>query len=79
MHAEVAELVDAPDLGSGGLGCMGSSPFLRTIFFSVDNLYSFEFDGVGTYVFAGNIDALNNQSSFSVGRWETHRNSSNAL
>ena len=35
----------------------------------VDNLYSFEFDGVGTYIFAGNIDALNNQSSFSTSSW----------
>ena len=28
--AQVAELVDAPDLGSGAFGCAGSSPALRT-------------------------------------------------
>ena len=28
--ARVAELVDAPDLGSGAFGCEGSSPFSRT-------------------------------------------------
>jgi len=28
----VAELVDAPDLGSGSLGSEGSTPFARTIF-----------------------------------------------
>jgi hypothetical protein len=28
--AEVAELVDAPDLGSGGFICAGSSPVLGT-------------------------------------------------
>jgi hypothetical protein len=28
----VAELVDAPDLGSGSLGSEGSIPFARTIF-----------------------------------------------
>ena len=30
--AEVAELVDAPDLGSGAFGRVGSSPITRTIF-----------------------------------------------
>ena len=30
--AGVAELVDAPDLGSGGESCGGSSPSARTIF-----------------------------------------------
>ncbi len=30
-HAGVAELVDAPDLGSGIARCGGSSPFARTI------------------------------------------------
>ena len=30
--ARVAELVDAPDLGSGSLGSEGSTPFARTIF-----------------------------------------------
>ena len=29
-NALVAELVDAPDLGSGGLGRVGSSPIRRT-------------------------------------------------
>ena len=29
--ARVAELVDAPDLGSGSLGSEGSIPFARTI------------------------------------------------
>ena len=29
-HAPVAKLVDAPDLGSGGLRCVGSSPIGRT-------------------------------------------------
>ena len=29
-RARVAELVDAPDLGSGAFGCAGSSPALRT-------------------------------------------------
>lgn len=31
-HADVAELVDAPDLGSGAERRGGSSPFIRTIF-----------------------------------------------
>src|SRR6478609_4203551 len=30
--AHVAELADAPDLGSGTVRCEGSSPFVRTIF-----------------------------------------------
>ena len=30
--AGVAKLVDAPDLGSGALGRVGSSPITRTIF-----------------------------------------------
>ena len=29
-YAPVAELVDVPDLGSGGLGRVGSSPIRRT-------------------------------------------------
>ena len=29
MHAGVAELADAPDLGSGIVRCEGSSPFAR--------------------------------------------------
>ena len=29
--APVAKLVDAPDLGSGNSGCVGSSPIRRTI------------------------------------------------
>ena len=32
QDARVAELVDAPDLGSGSLGSEGSIPFARTIF-----------------------------------------------
>ena len=32
VKARVAELVDAPDLGSGSLGSEGSTPFARTIF-----------------------------------------------
>ena len=32
LDARVAELVDAPDLGSGSLGSEGSTPFARTIF-----------------------------------------------
>lgn len=35
----------------------------------IDNLYSFEFDGVGTYFDAGNINALNNLSAFSTSAW----------
>jgi len=35
----------------------------------IDNLYSFEFDGVGTYISAGDITALNNQSAFSTSAW----------
>ena len=31
-YASVAELVDAPDLGSGAFGREGSTPFARTIF-----------------------------------------------
>ena len=31
MNAGVAKLVDAPDLGSGALGRVGSSPITRTI------------------------------------------------
>ena len=30
-HADVAELADAPDLGSGAARRMGSTPFIRTI------------------------------------------------
>ncbi len=29
-YARMAELVDAPDLGSGTFGCVGSSPIPRT-------------------------------------------------
>ena len=32
LDARVAELVDAPDLGSGAFGREGSTPFARTIF-----------------------------------------------
>ena len=32
VNARVAELVDAPDLGSGAFGREGSTPFARTIF-----------------------------------------------
>ena len=32
QHAGVAKLVDAPDLGSGAFGRVGSSPITRTIF-----------------------------------------------
>lgn len=31
-HAGMAELADAPDLGSGGLSRGGSNPLARTIF-----------------------------------------------
>jgi hypothetical protein len=31
IHADVAKLVDAPDLGSGGATRVGSSPTFRTI------------------------------------------------
>lgn len=31
-HADVAELADAPDLGSGAARRMGSTPFIRTSF-----------------------------------------------
>ena len=31
FYADVAELADAPDLGSGGLSCAGSTPVTRTI------------------------------------------------
>ena len=33
--ADVAELVDAPDLGSGAARREGSSPFIRTTFFEL--------------------------------------------
>jgi hypothetical protein len=33
-HAGVAELADAPDLGSGAARRGGSSPFTRTIYFA---------------------------------------------
>lgn len=36
-QADVAELVDVPDLGSGAFGCMGSSPFIRTDVKSINN------------------------------------------
>ena len=42
-RADVVELVDTPDLGSGGASRGGSSPFVRTIFqlFAIgDNLGS---------------------------------------
>ena len=32
FYAGVAKLVDAPDLGSGAFGRVGSSPITRTIF-----------------------------------------------
>ena len=32
LDARVAELVDAPDLGSGAFGREGSTPFARTIY-----------------------------------------------
>ena len=35
LIAGVAELVDAPDLGSGDESCGGSSPSARTIVFKV--------------------------------------------
>ena len=35
LEARVAELVDAPDLGSGSLGSEGSTPFARTIFYQL--------------------------------------------
>lgn len=35
-RAGVAELVDAPDLGSGIERCEGSSPFTRTIFNNIE-------------------------------------------
>ncbi len=34
IRADVVKLVDTPDLGSGNESCGGSSPFVRTIFFS---------------------------------------------
>ena len=34
IHAGVAELADAPDLGSGAARRGGSSPFTRTIYFA---------------------------------------------
>ena len=37
-RAGVAELVDAPDLGSGIERCEGSSPFTRTTFFLTRNM-----------------------------------------
>ena len=36
--ADVVELVDTPDLGSGDFGCGGSSPFVRTTLKSFLNL-----------------------------------------
>ncbi len=47
--------VSRPGSGSGGGGGGGSLPQL-------DNLYSFEFDGVGTYFDTGQIDITGNKS-----------------
>ena len=41
--ARVAELADAPDLGSGAFGLRGSSPLSRTIYFIYDyNVFVFD-------------------------------------
>ena len=40
LDARVAELVDAPDLGSGAFGREGSTPFARTIFKQTPTLLS---------------------------------------
>jgi hypothetical protein len=37
--ARVAELADAPDLGSGALGRGGSSPLSRTIYIPLQGLH----------------------------------------
>ena len=37
IHAGVAELVDAPDLGSGAERRGGSSPFTRTTIYNKNN------------------------------------------
>lgn len=39
IYADVVELADTPDLGSGGLRREGSSPFFRTIFRPCKSLY----------------------------------------
>ena len=49
----------------GGGGTPPGPPALD----QVDNLYSFEFDGVGSYFDAGNITALNSLSAFSTSTW----------
>ncbi len=59
---ELSNLPGASRPGSGGGGGGGGLP-------QVDNLYSFEFDGVGTYFDAGSITALNSQSAFSTSFW----------
>ena len=51
--------------GGGGGGVPPSPPSLPKI----DNLYSFEFDGVGSYIDAGDITALNSLTAFSTSAW----------
>ena len=34
-YADVVELVDTPDLGSGAARCGGSSPLVRTIYYLI--------------------------------------------
>jgi hypothetical protein len=57
--AGVAELVDAPDLGSGIVRCGGSSPFARTSFaqghHEIDNIF---LTGNMVYIFAKNLEEV---------------------
>jgi len=67
MGMPIPDLSNLP--GSSRPGGGGGTPPGPPSLPKIDNLYSFEFDGVGTYISAGNIDALNNQSSFSTSTW----------
>ena len=50
MVARVAELADAPDLGSGALGRGGSSPLSRTTFF-ISILHAYQIYLTGALIF----------------------------
>jgi len=67
MGMPIPDLSNLP--GSSRPGGGGGTPPGPPSLPKIDNLYSFEFDGVGTYISVGHIDALNNQSSFSTSAW----------
>jgi len=64
IGSSIPEIVNLPGPSSGGGGGGGGGGLAK-----VNNLYSFEFDGVGTRFHAGDITALNNQSAFSTSSW----------